>query len=903
MSGRTRSEDVLTQALEGYFTRLDLGERPDPEEFIRKYPECADELRLFFQDLNFVRERVAAHQRLGMEEMSLSLREPSRMENASKFADARSGLGSVIGPSNRSPMLRVRGMAPDAGAGELDQPTESDKESVNGQELPRIAGFRLISELGSGSQGVVYKAEQLSTRRVVALKVVRDGAFASIADRRRFENEVHLASRLRHPNIVAVYECGRDAGRDYFAMEQVDGEPLDLYCSKSGLSPRETVRLFLRVCRAVSYAHQQGVLHRDLKPSNVLVDAEGEPHILDFGLAKPLAESTTLHDTTLTHVGHFAGTWSYASPEQVRMDPTRVDVRSDVYTLGVILYEMLTDCSPYPVTSASRETLIDHILRTPPLSPSSILREIDFDLEAIVLRALSKEPEDRYQSAAALADDLVRYLAGDAIEARRNHTWYVLSRLVRRHRWQVLGLAGALLLLIGFTITLFVLYTQARVARATSDVRMDIVRESQRWTLGHLDELHRVRNALARIQEKQGTTAEIRRAFERPTAGLPRHLDAVIAGVPPNMHLREGKPNEPPKADVIEWLDANAASLDELVLLLETDQISLAAEDQALPDTLGALPLGLDKAMNSANALIALARLQNARGDVLAAVKSLSSARKIALDLGDGRILTQKGISHTICARLYATCLWFLRDNSRDFESISPYVQWAFNDPPPATLRLALISERTKLAQIIADASMGSPQSEAGTFDLDLLNARVGGLIGDIDELTNANRQLARTISSKDAIAAVDFLVEEASHWDRLHVSDLLSRQRKTLESLNAMPAWKLLRMVSADHVDFFQAQAICRVHRAAMLAWAAICDFRRAVGRWPLSLDEVGSKFPQISLNDPYTGAGFGYRLIDGAPVLYSLGSDHSESFGRDGPWGTEGVDIMVFGPYWGSK
>ncbi|MHC4427001.1 MAG: serine/threonine-protein kinase, partial [Planctomycetota bacterium] len=237
-------------------------------------------------------------------------------------------------------------------AGLSDGPAAGPPEDATMETIP---GYEVIEELHRGGQGVVYKARQLATKRVVALKVLLSGVFATSRQRLRFEREIDLVSALSHPGIVTVYDSGvTPGGRHWFAMEFVDGRPLDdhLRDRRAVLSLRDLLGLFETVCSAVAYAHQRGVIHRDLKPGNILVDERGRPRVVDFGLAKPVDPEVAPEAATVTVAGGFLGTLAYASPEQAAGDPNAVDVRSDVYCLGVILYEMLCGEYPYDVSGA-----------------------------------------------------------------------------------------------------------------------------------------------------------------------------------------------------------------------------------------------------------------------------------------------------------------------------------------------------------------------------------------------------------------------------------------------------------------------------------------------------------------------------------------------------------------------
>jgi WD40 repeat protein/serine/threonine protein kinase len=324
-----------------------------------------------------------------------------------------------------------------------DSDTDVEQSTADAERLrTSVAGYDILQELHRGGQGVVYRAIQKATHRPVALKLMLHAVHASARQRQRFEREIDLVAGLRHPYIVTIYDCGVSDGQPYYAMELIDGLPIDTYQrSLSRPSVEETLRLFQRICAAVAFAHRHGVIHRDLKPANILIDADGLPHIVDFGLAKLTQDNSRQQADTLTATGEFVGTLAYAAPEQARGDVAHIDVRTDVYALGVILYEMLTGEFPYPVGGPLTEVL-ENIRDVEPMRPSKQRRDLDGEVEAILLKALAKEPERRYQSAEQFERDVSRYLAGDPIDAKGESTWYVLRKLFRRHRLEV-GVASA----------------------------------------------------------------------------------------------------------------------------------------------------------------------------------------------------------------------------------------------------------------------------------------------------------------------------------------------------------------------------------------------------------------------------------------------------------------------------
>jgi serine/threonine-protein kinase len=314
----------------------------------------------------------------------------------------------------------------------VPRPPENGEAAREGPpSLPRQFGdYELLEKLGQGGMGVVYKARQRSLDRIVALKMILRGDHATEVDQARFEVERQAAAHLDHPNIVPVYEAGQCEGHLYFTMRYVAGETLSSLLARGPLRSHEAARYLSIVARAIDHAHRKGVLHRDLKPSNILIDSANEPHITDFGLAKRVATSNDdILASGLTVSGGIVGTPAYMSPEQVSGSRGTPSPASDVYSLGVILYEMLTGRPPFQAPTAVDTLLL--VLDQDPVRPALLNPKVDRDLELICLKCLQKEPELRYASAAALAEDLEAWCAGETPSVRRS-TLVDLSGLFTR---------------------------------------------------------------------------------------------------------------------------------------------------------------------------------------------------------------------------------------------------------------------------------------------------------------------------------------------------------------------------------------------------------------------------------------------------------------------------------------
>lgn len=305
--------------------------------------------------------------------------------------------------------------------------------------LPQIDGYDLVACLGRGGMGAVFEGYQRSTGRRVAIKFMLDRLGASGAARQRFEREVEVVARLQHPGIVSVIDSGVRKGQYFYVMEFVPGKLLDGAMTPGQCGVREAVTLMANVCDAVEYAHQRGVLHRDLKPSNVIIDEEGLPHLLDFGLAKVFDPTTGDGGThgdmglTISGPGQLLGTLAYMATEQAQGRHDQTSVRTDVYALGAITYELITGKLPCPMGGSVAESLA-RIIEQPPAAPSSLRKGLARDLDAVLLKALEKDPQRRYATAGELAADLRRHLAGEPVLARRvgaaGRTW----RWVRRNQ-------------------------------------------------------------------------------------------------------------------------------------------------------------------------------------------------------------------------------------------------------------------------------------------------------------------------------------------------------------------------------------------------------------------------------------------------------------------------------------
>jgi len=442
----------IDQAVAEFRAAQAAGGKPVPGEWAARHPDLAPELGQQLDKLSQsgdINTRTIA----AVPDVPLDAARMGRLWNAvlDAGADRPPGVDSADAPG-----FKKTGGAALSGASRV---------------MPKIDGYEFIRELHRGGQGVVYQALEKATKRKVAIKVLLEGPYASDSARKRFEREIELAASLKHANIVAVYHSGlTPEGRQFCVMDYIRGVAMQDYVREQRLGLEDALRLFMKVCEAVNYAHQRGVIHRDLKPGNILVDSDGEPRVLDFGLAKQVGGP---EQTIVSVTGQVFGTLQYMSPEQARGNPDEIDIRTDVYSLGIVLYEVLTGRFPYPVEGQLAEVL-RHISATEPMPPSRAWQAesgvsgtgssrrgssgatglaawmrrrnrptdhdaspIDDEVQTIVLRALAKDRQRRYQSAADLARDIEHYLKDEPIEAKRDSRLYVLGKQLRKYRLPV----------------------------------------------------------------------------------------------------------------------------------------------------------------------------------------------------------------------------------------------------------------------------------------------------------------------------------------------------------------------------------------------------------------------------------------------------------------------------------
>jgi hypothetical protein len=388
-------ERRIEEAIADYLEAAEAGRAPGPEQWLARHPDLADQLRAFLAD------RASFLRAAG--ELAPPGPPPRSPANAAPLAPSEA-------PAGPSPLGTVR----------------------------YFGDYELLEEIARGGMGVVYRARQITLNRPVALKMILAGQLASEADVRRFRTEAEAAANLDHPNIVPIYEVGEHHGQQYFSMKLIDGGGLDQRMAEFVRDPRSAARLMATVARAVHHAHQRGILHRDLKPGNVLLDAAGQPHVTDFGLAKRLADGPGA-----TQSGAIVGTPAYMAPEQARAERL-LTTAADVYALGAILYELLSGRPPFRAATPLDTVL--QVLDQEPAPPAALNPKADAELAAVALKCLEKDPNRRYPSAAALAEELEGWLRGEGVQVRP------VGRLRRRLRWTRQHFTINVLLLVGLGV-------------------------------------------------------------------------------------------------------------------------------------------------------------------------------------------------------------------------------------------------------------------------------------------------------------------------------------------------------------------------------------------------------------------------------------------------------------------
>jgi WD40 repeat protein len=496
----TERESVFDLIYGEALLRRERGESPSLEEYLLRFPQYAD----------WLQRQFAVDQALAQELFSDRCEEKPPVPTTQDSPGDPAAEGLPVGQRQTPPL--EAGTEPENALPPAAAP------------LPAISGYELISELGRGGMGVVYKARQIGLKRIVALKMILAGPHAGPGELARFRTEAEAVARQQHPNIVQIYQVGEQGGIPFFSLEFIEGGSLAQKLSGTPMQARPAAELLETVAWAMHAAHQRGIIHRDLKPANVLLTTEGLPKITDFGLAKRLDDSAGQ-----TGSGAIMGTPSYMAPEQANAKREEIGPVTDVYALGSILYEMLTGRPPFK--AATPFDTIQQVLSEEPVPPSRLQPKVPRDLETICLKCLEKEARKRYGSAADLADDVHRFLAGEAIQARPTPWWERAAKWAKRRPERAIlwGLAAAAISLLVGTL---VFYALSKAKQQEEEV------ESARSTLlGTVGEVELERAERLRT-ERRGAEVETRALLERarqrqrqPTYGQHTETRALLQKV------------------------------------------------------------------------------------------------------------------------------------------------------------------------------------------------------------------------------------------------------------------------------------------------------------------------------------------------------------------------------------
>jgi tetratricopeptide (TPR) repeat protein/predicted Ser/Thr protein kinase len=410
------------EVLSAYFAALEAGEEPDRQALLQQHPDLAAALADYFEEHDRFDRMVEPLRPVAAASAAVTQDAPTTLLPETPGAQSSHTPASTTTGGQGSAATQLLEAA-STGSSHKEPPTNgSGTDPAKGTKVRYFGDYRLLKVLGRGGMGVVYRARQRSLNRLVAVKMIKTGHWASPAEVRRFRNEAEAVANLDHPQIVPIYEVGEHRRRHYFSMKLIEGPSLAERLEQYAADPRQAARVVAAIARAVHHAHQRGILHRDLKPSNILLDAAGQPHVTDFGLARRIETNGELSES-----GAVVGTPSYMSPEQAEGHRGTITTATDVYGLGAILYAALTGKPPFQADTVIRT--LDQVRGQPPERPTKLNGKVPRDMEVICLKCLEKDPRKRYDSAAAVADDLERYLGHVPILARR------VGPLERTWRW------------------------------------------------------------------------------------------------------------------------------------------------------------------------------------------------------------------------------------------------------------------------------------------------------------------------------------------------------------------------------------------------------------------------------------------------------------------------------------
>jgi len=801
-----------------------------------------------------------------------------------------------------------------------------------------IGPYRILREIGRGGMGVVYEAEQPNPRRAVALKVIRPG-FVSASALRRFDLEATVLGRLKHPGIAQIYEAGTAATAEgvqpFFAMEFVGGQPLDQYIKQRELRPRQSLELMAQICDAVHYAHQQGVIHRDLKPANILVNDEAQPKILDFGVAR--VTDSDLQATTLqTNVGVIVGTLLYMSPEQVGADPNELDIRSDVYSLGVIAYQMLSGSPPYDLSRRMLSEAVRVICEEEPTPMSTTNRIFRGDIETIVATAMSKDKTRRYGSAAELAADIRRYLRNEPILARPPSAIYNLRLFTRRHKALVSSVLGVVATILAAAIVSTFLFLDARAARDRASLEAknaNFVAEAARADLWQsVSELLSL-NARFRHFRRAANFDNIAvpPIFEDPEAWLRELLPEIHWDGEPQTRAtprftshdvyealksidqwrsdgRQSKSTE----ELFHWIRAKHDSLRRVVASVHAERWIPRFQPTERAQFLEAksLPYWSETKVVSyfsvtrvlAACLIIDAWQSTETGDGREAAKTLRAVDRLANYAGDNGTLTGLLTECAIKMNLLQHGREMMMADVGRGRDLSLIADAIVSVRPVEDVSIPMVVEALRSRQIVSQACRYRHGPDLLTFDTTLLGSR-GLQWKDVDWDADNRPLMLDRVRYEDLVNAIDLRAgwqpsggmtwpETQSAWAEV-ASDVAGQYKQLLDAL------------CVDSSQVFPLFSRLRAEIDGTILAAAVCQYRAMFEQWPPSLDVVPADTMSRMTRDEHFGSTFLYRLVDGWPLLYHVGEDGRDDGGKPRIAGVkEGSDgILLAPPKWSAR
>lgn len=770
------------------------------------------------------------------------------------------------------------------------------RTSRSGAAPKSLGGFEIEREISRGGQGVVYRAFQPGTNRPIALKLMLGGEYATEAALLRFQREIETTGSLKHPNIVTVYSAEIVGDQPVLAMEWIDGVPAHEWCvprrvSASGI--RQIIDLFLKICDAIHYAHQRGVIHRDLKPNNVLVDASGEPHLLDFGLAK--LTKPDMQRPAITVSEEFLGTPAYAAPEQLMSDAGLIDVRTDEYALALMLCQMLTGALPYDIGESFGE-LIKAIEGADPSAASRKNALVDDDVDAILQKALSKDKESRYPSVDAMAADLRRYVRGEPIEAKRDRAMYVLRKTLRRHRTAVRVAGMIVVMLIAFGVTMFLLYQRAlgaeeearkRLAETEAakeaEERARIVAQSEaanarfrleatrkEASLAHA-EFARVAQRSKLADEYENRLAEAERA-DFPTEVIDGNAGEVTglfpewwgeaedagpeaAPEPVSLEVRRGLethvffPGEAANEPLYEWLRDHAERIDQLDRLTRAKRI-----DWPHRQTGPLLFQNVVPRLNDARLMVEILSADAYRlwreGSAARAVGRLSAARRITRYAGDQPTLFHALVSLSSRLHVYAMARWMAVERAGRGERPRELLEWMRDDAPVARLEWVLAAEARGMRQAATDSFVRRKSGAAPVVELEALKPFLA-LTGDDGATQLELRKFTNGARFDEVMAGVSDVTRmwaEAQDEDFAGIAAVERRFRDRVRED------ALLSALAFNWRTALELRRAVVMSREATRVALAVCEARVREGKWP---GDIGAMKKAV---DAF-GAGHGAR------------------------------------------